>query len=325
MADYNGDKFDNTLTGSAGDDVINGLQGNDILSGGDGNDILNGGNDNDTLYGDAGNDELHGGSGDDSLFGGDGNDALKGDGGDDTLTGGDGNDVLNGGGGSDTFNFNFTVQSIAGPSSTFTTWWQANGGGANVANGEVADGTKQGDFSSAYSAWLNYLVTEYGLGADTNGDGKVDVSLNQNDPGGLPSIEGMTNDELDALFGSAESFSFQTGGSRNPVTHTRYYSDEFSLGNTLAITDSEGYDTIVQFHGDGANVDTLALNGITQSQAAALFRFETGDFNGDGVADDSRISWDGATDAADGSITILGSTWTDFDAFLNDTRIEFGT
>lgn len=319
MADYNGTNNDDTLTGSSGDDVMTGKSGDDTLYGGDGSDILNAGNDDDTLYGEGGDDKLDGGAGNDTLYGGDGNDQLVGAGGDDLLEGGEGNDVLNGGGGSDTFTFNFTVESVAGPSSTFTTWWQQNGGAANVANGEVADGTKQGDFSSAYSAWLNYLVTEYELGADTDGDGKISVGLQQN-TSGLPTIEGMTGEEVDALFGSTESFMARTGN----TTKERYYSDSFSLGDTLAITNSEGHDTIVQFHNDGVNVDSLVLNGISQAQAAALFSLATGDFDNDGVTDDSRISWDGATDAEDGSITILGSTWADLDGFLSDSRIEFG-
>lgn len=306
----NGLKGDDTLSGAGGDDIVNGGNGDDTLYGGSGNDTLNGGNDNDTLYGQDGDDKLDGASGDDTLYGGDGNDQLIGAGGSDTLVGGEGDDWLNGGGGgTDTFVFNFTVESVSAETESFSAW-----------SGFQAATTTQNEFVNDYKAWLAYLIEKYDLGQDLGGVAGVEFGFEQNS--GSLWIEGMSQDELNDLFGEVETFTVKTGQKK---TQERSAVDTFSLGDKLAITDSEGNDTIVQFHGDnGINNDKLVLNGITHDQAAALFSFETGDFDGDGAADDSRISWDGATDAEDGSITILGSTWGDLNGFLGDSRIEFG-
>ena len=106
MAIKKGNKFANSIAGTAGADTLYGYEGNDTLQGlgghdkligGIGNDRLFGGTGNDKLYGDTGNDTLFGEAGNDSLTGGDGNDTLNGDANNDTLAGGNGNDTLNGG------------------------------------------------------------------------------------------------------------------------------------------------------------------------------------------------------------------------------------
>lgn len=290
----------------------------------DGDDILNGTNGDDTLNGGNGDDALHGGAGSDTLLGGEGNDQLDAGSGNDTLCGGSGDDFLNGGGGSDSFVFNFTVDASQPITSTFTSWLQGHGFSAAVGtNGEVADGTTQSLFSTEYAAWLNELVKEYGLGADTNGDGLVSVDLNQNASGtnATPIIEGMTTEQLDALFSDRESFIAKTGAK---TIQERWYSDTLTVNSGPSITDADGHDTVVQFQNAGKNVDKIVLSGITHEQASLLFHYESGDYNGDGTLD-SKISWDGATDAADGSITILGSTWADLNGFLTDSRVQFDT
>jgi Ca2+-binding RTX toxin-like protein len=338
------------IYGDDGDDSISGGNGtgNDTIYGGNGNDNINGGNGAGTnlIYGDAGNDTIVSGAGNDTLdggadndviragdgadliTGGSGNDVIEGDnqadtvlGGADTITGGDGNDTMSGGDAADTFNFSFTVtEGSSGGNESFTAWLVANGHSDLVQDGEVKDvTTHQSDFSTTYTAWLNYLVDKYDLGADLDDDGHIGVELNQNDPEGTPLIEGMTQDELDALFGDRDAVAVLTDSPNDgDATHTRYYSDSFAV-ESLAITEADGHDKIM----DLGSTDVLDFGGITEEQAAALFTYETGDFDGDGSTDDSRIVWEGETDAADGSITFIGVQWADLDAFIADTRMQF--
>ena len=74
---------------------------------GDNDDNLNGDVFDNTIYGGAGNDYLFGANGNDFLYGEEGNDTLKGGEGDDYLDGGFGDDVLEGGNGNDTYRFGF--------------------------------------------------------------------------------------------------------------------------------------------------------------------------------------------------------------------------
>ena len=297
--------------------MMNLSQGDDIyiVTDPDGEQV-NGKNGNDTITGGPGLDSLNGGPGNDLLKGGDGDDTLQGAQGNDILEGGDGNDWLKGAEGNNTFIFNFSVDDSAGASESFTGDFFAG----SVVGGEVADGTSQNTFSVQYTNWLNHLVDTYDLGSDANGDGIIGVGLNQNDPNGTPTIEGLSATELEAMFGSRESFMAQTGR----VQQERWYSDVFSWDGGPQITASDGNDIVVSFNDSNVNnTDALELHGITQAQAAALFTYQTGDFDLDGVADDSLISWEGATNAGDGSITVVGETWADLGAFLNDSRVDF--
>ena len=256
------------INGLGGDDILNGLNGDDTLNGGEGNDILNGGNGADTLNGDAGNDILNGGTGDDVLNGGSGNDILNGENGDDTLTGGEGNDILSGGRGDDTFKYSFTVTEGGGGSSSFTGWLIANGLGSQVSGGEVADGTTQNVFANQYTAWLNHLVSEYGLGVDLDGDGIVNIGLNQNDASedATPWIEGISQEDLDTMFSDRDSVMLKTG----KVSQERYYSDDFSLGSETQVTSSDGNDLITDFDWGSDKLDFSGL-GATVADAKAMF------------------------------------------------------
>ena len=160
----------------------------------------------------------------------------------------------------------------------------------------------QNEFSVKYTAWLNYLVAEYGLGNDADGDGTVEIGLNQNDPNGTPWIEGMTAEELDALFSSAESFTVKTG----KTTQTRYYSDEFTIGSGTSVTSTDGKDTITDFN---TGEDKLNFSGVTAEQFAQYFAWSVVDANNDGVVDDTVFTL--STDDS-WSLTLIGVT--DFDA-----------
>lgn len=94
MALYEGDKFNNTITGSLLDDDIYGRRGNDYL------------------YGSSGNDRLYGGAGDDFLFGDDGDDILYGAKGNDMMEGGLGADQFMGGQGIDTADYSNATSGI---------------------------------------------------------------------------------------------------------------------------------------------------------------------------------------------------------------------
>lgn len=80
-----GSKFNDTISGSAGDEYFLGDGGNDAIDGLGGNDFLNG---------QAGADTLNGGDGSDTVIGGNGNDRIAGGAGNDALTGGSGDDVF---------------------------------------------------------------------------------------------------------------------------------------------------------------------------------------------------------------------------------------
>ena len=255
MATIFGTETNDTLSGAAEDDLIQGGGGSDTISGGDGIDTLFGDYFTTTGTGEQtpGDDTLSGGAGNDALIGGAGNDMLEGGAGEDVLCG---DDVLMDGGGADTFKFSFTTAS-AGQSESFTDWLAANGSGTAVSNGELADGTTQSFFSTKYTEWLQHLVRDFGVGVDTNGDGKINVGLNQNDPTGTPQIEGLSSEELADIFSDRENVLIKTG----KTTHERYYSDSFtsSTGGEAVVTGLDGQDVIYDFEW---GLDKLSFSGL---------------------------------------------------------------
>ncbi len=295
MATINGSGNDDILEGSEGADTINAHGGDDTVYGFAGNDTINGHGGNDTLYGGEGDDTLKGMNGNDTLYGEAGNDSLDGGNDDDRLTGGEGDDTLTGGNGRDSFHYSFAVSEGGGEN--FSTWLCNQGHGAAIgSDGELLDGTGQGFFSSQYSTWLLHLVDQYGL----NPDGlEVDIHLDQNDPDGAPQawIDGVN--VLAGMFGERADFSYTSGGGKGAVTHTRYYSDEFTFGGGLSASSRDGHDTITDFK---RGEDILDFSGLTQEHFAQLFSVTQMDVNADGKADtvltlDSDPGW---------SLTLLG-------------------
>lgn len=135
VEDLEGSRFDDSLTGDAGENFFYPGEGNDTIDGGDGTtdrvyffgsssavtvDLVAGtatgqGSDSltgieevygspldDMITGDAGPNSLFGGPGNDTISGAAGDDKLYGGAGDDSLDGGDGTDALDGGAGTDT-------------------------------------------------------------------------------------------------------------------------------------------------------------------------------------------------------------------------------
>jgi len=265
-------------TGSAFDDLMGGNIGANVLDGGAGADQLFAGDGNDTLIGGDGTDQLFGDNGNDNLSGDAGADVFDGGAGDDVLSGGTGDDVLTGSGGADVFDYSFIVTPGVGAGETFhfTDFFAAHGG--NVVNGEVADGTGQGQFSSLYTKWLNMLIAEEGLGTKL-------VDLGQNSgAGGTPVIANMTGE-----FGERESFTWASGSGKKAVTHERWYSDTWSSGDgggEDTITSTDGLDTILDFT---SGVDKLDFSDITQQQFEDHFVVTVG-------AADTVITMDGSSD-----------------------------
>lgn len=91
---FNGDKGNDTYTGTDGPDVIHGKAGNDTLSGGRGNDRMWGEQGSDMLSGGDDSDQLRGGPGADTVDGGEGVDRIWVDLGADTVDAGAGNDTI---------------------------------------------------------------------------------------------------------------------------------------------------------------------------------------------------------------------------------------
>jgi Ca2+-binding RTX toxin-like protein len=289
MAAINGTELDDSLAGSDGKDTLNGFAGDDTLSGAGGNDNLNGQSGDDTLYGGTGDDMLNGQQGADELYGEAGEDTLHGQTGDDTLDGGadddrltghEGDDTLTGGDGADSFHYSFNVSEGTSVSERFTDWLITQGLAEQVdADGQLVDGTKQGDFNQLYGGWVEYLIDKYEL----NPDGK-DVSLNLdfNDANGAPEawIDGVN--VLAGLMGEREDSTWTSGGSRNTVSHTNYYSDLFSFGNGLSASSDDGHDTITDFE---QGVDRLDFSGLSEAQFTQLFDITQTDIGGDGIQD----------------------------------------
>lgn len=263
----------------------------------EGDDIHLAGNGDDQIHGLGGRDLINGGNGADTVDGGAGQDVLDGGRGDDELRGGEGDDRLSGGSGADVFQYTFTVQPA--PVESFTGWLIARGFGSAVIDGELADGTPQNFFAVHYSAWLDELIATHGLGADTDGDGLVSAGLNQNDPLGTPWIEGLSGEELAALFGNRDSVILKTGS----TSQERFYSDTFSLGQTL-ISSLDGHDTITDFKPGTDRLEFSGLDslGITAANFGDYFALAVLDADADGAADDSRLTLAGSNDW---SLTLL--------------------
>jgi hypothetical protein len=188
-----------------------------------------------------------------------------------------------------------------------------------------------------YTEWLRYLVEKYNLGNDDDGDGVINIGLNQNDPTGVPHIEGMSFDELNALFGDTDNVFLKTG----KTSQERYYSNSFSTGDggEDAVTSSDGFDTILDI-GNGADkvrfdftadLDWDAGLADTAAQLAYLegfFKIDQGLFSGaDGVTD-TRLFIDMNNDnVAEWSVVFnaesfsAAEVWAAVYIYVNDTMI----
>jgi Ca2+-binding RTX toxin-like protein len=319
----NGENHDDMLNGDAGNDTLNGGTGNDSLDGGTGNDSLSGGTGNDSLDGGTGNDSLDGDQGEDTLNGGGGNDTLTGRTGSDDLTGGSGDDTLSGGNDPDDFNYNFTMETSTGSApQSYADYLGSLGLQSSTLT--------QNEFSTSYSAWLNYLV--FGDGADWQGlvekfgwEGEVTVGLNQNDYSGSQphiNVDGVMQN-LDDIFGDAEHLTWTKGKASQERTFWDL-DDDYAWGGETSVSSDDGKDTIIDFKpADGDMLFfTIDIEGdpalLTNDEKDSLkdefkskFSIASGDFDGDATVEgavDTRMTLnDGDANASnDMAITLLG-------------------
>lgn len=249
-----------------------------------------------------------------------GNDTIDAGNGDDTLIGGAGDDTLTGGNGADTFKYSYTLEVGAAGSAPQSYAAYLTDLGVSLDS--------QSTLATTYTAWLNYLVFGgddgwKGLAEHFGWEGEVTIGLNQNDlDGSQPHIlvDGVQQD-LDAIFGDVESFSWTKG----KATQSRSYwdlDDSYDWGGETTVSSTDGKDTITDFKplveddetGEMVANDKLfftvdvddALLGDTAALEAAEAAFKaqfdvtTGNYDA-GSTTDTRMTLDDGM-----SITLLG-------------------
>jgi len=290
----NGGDGNDQLFADFGADVVNGDAGDDTMSGGAGSDTLNGGDGSDTIYGDDsgtpqasdGADVIVGGAGDDMLTGGGGSDAFKFSftldktpGQPQTLTftewlsekyGKDFGDEL--------------PDFERGHHHHHGKHHHHHGkhdhhhhhGHHHHKHGGCDDqphqwGLSQKFFNTNYSEWLKDVVVAdllaQGLVHDVNGNGKIDIKLNQKDPDGTPRIESLTDEQLAQIFGDRDDVTLRHKLHEHDRWYSNSYTSESGEGATT-VSSGDGFDTILDF---AVGVDRLELDGL---QDLSLVEFQ---------------------------------------------------
>ena len=333
-----------SMDGGSGDDYLTNYGGSSTIRGGSGNDYIqnktdganssvDGGEGNDTVWnyygtnisidGGEGNDTVWNFGADSSIYGGEGNDTVRtygancsidGGKGDDfitsvgtnsVITGGMGNDVLTVG--PDATRFMFAITASQTPTTVTTTHTQTFAQWLAPLNLNL-DQLTQSQFSTQYVAWVKSMVAATpGVGADVNGDGVIAVDLNQNDPTGLPIIEGMTAAQVGSYFNDSSSIVVKSG----KTTQERFLAKQFTTSTnetvmTLTASSADGHDTIHDFI---PGEDTLNLQlpaNLTLAQVKSMLSVSLLDADGDGAANDTRIAFTHAPN--DWSVTLIGVT-----------------
>ena len=202
-----GQNQNDRLFGGSGADKLWGDHGFDMLDGGSGNDTLHGGSHSDTLFGYDGRDHLDGWTGNDWLYGGgagdflngwDGDDRLVGHGGADRFVGGEGEDRLLAGrdASRDVFIFRRIEESTNADADRIYQFDVST----DVIDLRVIDARDHTVANNAFrwsedgrAAWSVWAVdTRYGsrVMADTNGDGRADMSIK------MIGVAGLTADDF---------------------------------------------------------------------------------------------------------------------------------
>jgi Ca2+-binding RTX toxin-like protein len=184
-------------------------------------------------------------------------------------------------------------------------------------------GLSQSFFSKNYSEWLREVVVPdleaqlqaQGLTLDTNGDGRIDVSLNQKDPDGTPRIEGLSDGELSAIFGDRDEVALRHGHHGHDRWYSNSYTSSTGEGETTIASD-DGFDTIVNFT---FGEDKLEFKGLgsdfTLDQFTSVFEKTESDENGDNVLDTVLGLADGTW-----GVTLLSESGHTLDEFY-DTSV----
>ena len=169
-----------------------------------------------------------------------------------------------------------------------------------AGNGLDITGTlTQSQFAVNYTAWLNYLVNDFLkdlFDLDGGEDGIIEVGLNQNDPNGTPQIEGISQEDLNEIFGATTVKNLVTG----KTTQDRYFSDlndDFDWGGgDPTVTSNDGHDTITGFAFGQDVLDFSGLSGFTAAQFDEFFAV-TDDGSNTEITIDGDTTW---------SVTIVG-------------------
>lgn len=295
-----GDAPGDVLIGGAGADELNSFGANSTLDGGAGSDLLLSLGDNSTLIG---------GPGDDSLIGLGAGDTFKFT---FTRTQGQG----------ETFRFtDFLSQKFGGnfgdhlPDTTVShhdhdhdddddhdddhdhDHHQHHGHGDDDEHHAQGGGLTENFFEKNYKEWLKEVVVPdllaQGFTLDTNGDGKIkvgvsEVDLNEDGESLMPRIEGLTQEQVDAIFGDPRSVVLRDGHE----TEVTFFSNSYTSpgGGQTTVTSTDGFDTIVGF--DFA-VDKLQFDGLgslTLADFTTLFNVTVIDADHDGIVDDTQLA-----------------------------------
>jgi len=348
---YGGNGND-TLNGDDDGDSLFGQDGVDLLHGGNADDFLDGGQGNDTLFGDAGDDSLLGDSGDDTLVGGAGNDALNGGLGSDvfkysftlaeapgeakTLTFTDwlsekyckdfGDELPDFERGHDHYHHG-KHDDHHGKNDHHHQHYAHHHDHHHNHNG-CGDhqpqhwGLSQSFFAQNYSEWLREVVVPdlqaQGLAHDMNGDGKIDVSLNQKDPDGTPRIEGLSDEQLSAIFGDRDEVALRQHHHGHDAWYSNSYTSPGGAGETTVASD-DGFDTIVDFAFGEDKLVFSGLGDLTLEQFTNLFKVSDVDTDGLSGADSTMLVFADSTPAdIDWGITVQGAGHT-IDEFYAST------
>jgi|GEM_PF-3913642 len=199
-------------------------------------------------------------------------------------------------------------------------------------------GLSQSFFSKNYSEWLREVVVPdleaQGLAHDTNGNGRIDVGLNQRDPDGTPRIEGLSDEQLSAIFGERDEVTLR----HHHHGHDRWYSNSYTSSSgegETTVSSGDGFDTIVDFGNgeDKLQFNFSADNNWADGQADPLaylesfFNIDRDDFTSDGVTD-TRLSVDTNDDGnMEWSVILASNDLTDgevfaaVDMYVNDILI----
>lgn len=326
-----------TLSGGSGDDELFSQFGtnNTTMDGGAGIDLLVGGGTNDTASyasapagvtvnlsafeasadGYGASDSL---SGIEDVTGSAFDDSLTGDDVANVLQGGAGNDTLTGNGDADVFKFSFDQEPGSGGGDTPLSFgeWLATEHALNIGT------LRQNEFVQNYKEWLGYLAEDL---RDNHGFNTVPdnakVSFKQNDSGGTPNIEGLTQAQLDQIFGDTTAISVTTG----KTSQVRYYSDIDTISDIWGgsskdtLTSGDGFDKIVDFLW---GTDKLEFNGLAdlsldQSQFASFFDVTQADVNGDQITDTVLALTDDSW-----GVTLIGVSGHTVDDFYNSINFS---
>lgn len=96
-------------------------------------------------------------------------------------------------------------------------------------------------------------------------------------------------------------------------TQENTYVVESVVGADPVIVGSDGHDIIVNYK---PGTDQIKMTGITADEATLLFQYSEGDFDGDGLVDDSLISF--GAGSSEGSILVKDYQFGSLDAVISE-------